>query len=112
MRLHLSVEDFEELQDMLLNPPKFIIDGQVVPVCPDRHHTYWHVVRQQVLAELAAPLKRANVLQEEAAKEKRERENERKKDDWRERANWEPKRDRPGGWAESAAWDVLWRRNG
>ena len=27
MRLHLSVEDFEEHQDMLLNPPKFIIDG-------------------------------------------------------------------------------------
>jgi hypothetical protein len=74
VQLHLSVEDLEELQDMLLNPPKFIIDGLVVSVCPDRHHTYWHVVRQQVLTELAAPLKRANVLQEEAAKEKRERE--------------------------------------
>jgi hypothetical protein len=65
---------------MLLNPPKFIIDGQVVSVCPDRHHMYWHVVRQQVLAELAAPLERGNVLLEEAAKEKREREKARKEE--------------------------------
>jgi len=65
MRLQLSVEDFEGLQDMLLNPPKFVIDGLVVSVCPDRHHTYWHVVRQQVLAQIAAPYEEANRLREQ-----------------------------------------------
>ena len=72
-QLKLLQEGFDELQDMFLNPPKYIIDGQVVSVCPDRHHTYWHVVRQQVLAELAAPWERANVLREEATKEKKGR---------------------------------------